>query len=335
MNANHSVNSDIMDEILVSNEEEMLDRYIEKLMGENLSADDFERSVKLQRDRIVMMRHHNPFINDNLPVPATIPEGPESTSPLANIIGRSNFFAISKRGKPEFLESYILKSPAGTELIYTGNKLRTSDGDFFLAICEAGKGVLPGMEIFMSRTELLRKAGYSSKHFGQSDYKFAQQAVENLASAQVFTKVIHQKTNQLLIQARFSLLSYIYDAKTRKYAFSIPSAALKMFAGKFYGYVNMERRRKLPKQSQMARWLSNFAVSHYKGLNRFTVNYLLRLSDYDTKPSVFYKRIKKAIAELIEIGEFKNGATFDREPIGDSIITWVRNTESETQSAGK
>lgn len=72
MNANHLAYSDIMDEILASNEEEMLDRYIEKLMDENLSADDFERSVKLQRDRIVIMRHCNPFVNDNLPVPATI-----------------------------------------------------------------------------------------------------------------------------------------------------------------------------------------------------------------------------------------------------------------------
>ena len=89
------------------------------------------------------MRRHNPFVNDNLPIPATIPEGPDSTSPLANMLGRSNLFAITKRGKPEKLENVVLKSPAGTELIYTGNRLRTVDGDFFLAICEAGKGVLP------------------------------------------------------------------------------------------------------------------------------------------------------------------------------------------------
>lgn len=234
-----------------------------------------------------------------------VPFTPKDTAPMSNHLARSPLFAPIKRGRRAMHDKTRLPSPEGCSIHFTGKQLDMADQDVFLVALQLARGQEPDKSIIINRSDFLKLCGFKS--IGKSSYDWLRSSFKRLSKGS-----IDIETDR--IDASLPLMGpLIYDKISMNWTFSIPKETLSLFITQEYGYIELEKRRMLVKQVDLAKWLQSYIVSHAAGEHKASVELLKKLSGYEGRLRDFRNYLESALSELVRVRVLKEWSFYERK----------------------
>jgi hypothetical protein len=241
-----------------------------------------------------------------------VPVTPKGTAPMGNELARTPLFAPTKRGRRKIHDMTTLPSPEGISLWYFGKQLDVGDQDTYLTAIMLAKGQPPDTPIKINRAEFLKLMGKNQSGFA---YKLLQQSFTRVSTGRLFYDTPKEEgSTPLLGPLR-------YDKETEEYFFTIPKESLRAFGFQAFGYVDMEKRRMISgKNTELAKWLQCYAVSHQKGEHKIGVDNLKAWSGFEGRTRQFRANLIEALAVLVRVGILDAWEFYE----DDKKVKWIR-----------
>lgn len=229
-----------------------------------------------------------------------------------NILARTPLFAPIRPGRRKMLENELLPAH-GTNLIirYTGKQLDQSDCDVFMQTLFLLRGKDLGVGHLISRSELLRALG---KTDGGKNYIWLDETFGRLVSAQLAIE-------SPLYKGRVTLVSkWVEHKETGQWHVVVDEDIKKLFGGEQYSLIDWQRRLKIAKRVDLAKWLQNWTCSHEKGMQNWKVTTLYTLSEYSSPIRKFREALTEAMEELARVGIIIEPTFYEN----DTKVKWMR-----------
>lgn len=318
---------DIVNEILTTDEQEKVRGHMAKFNQKTMTAGQVNNIMQEYKRALIASRDPNIRISDkSLAIPSRVPITPGATSPFNNWLARSNLFSAVKSGGRKMLHDLKLNCPEGATLLYSGEELDIYDQDVYLTAMKIAAGSLPGMGVMISRNEFLRSMGLNTKRFSATDYDVLNNSFNRLSKGSLFISITSKKDPNLVIEGTTHLMGNLYMNPTKEYFFEIPQTSLILYTGDLFSYVDLAKRRELPRKSSLARRLQTYIASHGGEFHQVALGKLQSWLGYNAKPYMFKVRCDKALGELIAVGELKK-ASFEKrgDKLENGVFIWQRN----------
>lgn len=243
-----------------------------------------------------------------------IPETPAHTSPINNYIARSSIFSpnanIAANGKGKFYKNRVVYADKVALVKFTGYEMNMTVQDIMFYCYKRAQGS-PLIEkkndnefnniefhyLTVSLNDISKQIGLKK---GGSNYESIKNAFEVLATANIVLEF-----PDLGFKKTFHLLGGLeQDEISGMYRFYVPPETASLFLDNSFGYVNMQRRRLLKRQKNLAKWLQSYIVTHSKKrAHCITIEYLQQKSNHHGRLRDFRKALVVALDELARAGE--------------------------------
>lgn len=225
----------------------------------------------------------------------TVPKTPGDTAPLNNHLARTPLFSPIKRGRRKMLDKAPLPGPAGNRAAcVSGKQLDMADQDVFLGGLKRAAEVGPDQPVTVILGEFLKGLGWNSR--SDAAYRWLVGSFERLSTCRLFFE-----TDEKMLS--LPLLGPLeFDKVEKTWTFTIPEKTMALFQGKYYGYVDLAKRRALGKRVDLAKWIQSYAASHDAGQHAVSLENLLRWSGYQGRMRDFRTALKEALDELRRVG---------------------------------
>jgi len=241
-----------------------------------------------------------------------VPVTPKGTAPMGNDLARTPLFAPTKKGRRKIHDMTPLPSPEGISLWYFGKQLDVGDQDTYLTAIMLAKGLPPDTPIQINRTEFLRLLG---KKKGGSNFRWLEESFDRASTGRLFYDTPEKRGSTPLLGP------LEYDKETETYFFTIPEKSLRAFGFQNFGYVDMEKRLAIAgKNTELAKWLQCYAVSHQKGEHKISVDNLKAWSGYGGRTRDFRTYLATALDELVRVGILDAWEFYEDE----KKVKWIR-----------
>jgi hypothetical protein len=249
---------------------------------------------------------------EQLMLPVFVPKTPGNSAPLSTHLARTPLFSPRRRGERKYVVDYLLPSPQGAEIYFSGLELDMGDQDVYLMALHLAANHKPDENIIINRADFLSKIGRKSQ--GKSMYKWLEDAFERLGRAFLVIKMPTQKL-------QMPLLGPLALDSNGKYAFSIPKLAMGIFLGEYFGYINLDIRKRINRFVDLAKWLQGYATSHLPGQHVVTVENLKAWSGYSSPTHKFRDSLEGALDELTS-EKFIKGWNYT---LKKTSVSWLRD----------
>ena len=250
---------------------------------------------------------------------ATLPGFSDDLRAIPNHLARSPLFAPIKRGQRVVYADEQLPSPAGVVVRYSGPALDQADCDVFMQLVYEGRSQPVGRPLTVVRHGFLSAIGRAD---GGKNYQWLQAVFDRLQVARV--RVENQRyrlTTQLIGKV-------IEDRVAGTYEVTLDPHILQMFAPTDRSLIDWQKRLKLERRVDLAKWLHNFTASHADAQQFHSLDNLRAWSGYQSPPRKFREALEEALCELVRVEVIADPEFYERRVSGrtktEAMVKWTR-----------
>jgi hypothetical protein len=249
----------------------------------------------------------------------TLPHFPDDLRAVPNHLARSPLFAPIKSGRRVLRTDELLPSPQGVSIRYSGPQLDQGDCDVFMQLIWEQRGRPLGRPVQIVRQNFLRAIGRAD---GGKDYTWLRAALDRLQSARV--KV---ENSRYVLSAQL-LGTIIEDKIETTFQVVLDQNIIAMFAPNARSLVDWEKRLKIEKRVDLAKWLHTFIASHKDQIQYHSLGNLRTWSGYTSPLRKFREAAEEALQELARIEVISDPGFYERKnpetKKTESMVRWVR-----------
>lgn len=230
---------------------------------------------------------------------------------VPNALVRGALFNAAKTTKDsrrEYFHNKQVRTPNGTKIEYRGEELRQDDLSVFMTILHFGRHVSLGQPIYFSAYQMLKELGWS---LNKAEYAHLRDCCGRLSATNV--SVTH--TNGFEGYAGSLVRGFAWkdnrDEMLSRWYVLLEPAIVSLFADNTYTLLEWAERKEIGGRSPLALWLHSFLATH-KPPKPLSVRHYYELSQSRAVSFTdFRRRLKQALARLVEIGFLRSYALVD------------------------
>jgi hypothetical protein len=234
-----------------------------------------------------------------------LPKWQDDTWGMPNSLARGSLFTALKAtcGDRVYHEKKRISSLAGINIEFRGQELRQDDYSVFLAILHFGRNYTLGEPIPFTAYSLLKELGWS---INSDEYAHLRDCCSRLSATNV--TVTHDRASSKGYAGSL-LRSFAWRDETGSQlaswvALLEPNIA-QLFSGDAFSLIESSERKSIGGRSPLAQWLHSFLATHQKPLPIKIQTYLELSASRCKDINDFRRRMKMALARLVEVGFLK------------------------------
>lgn len=237
---------------------------------------------------------------------------PDEVRALPNPMLRSALFAVIRPGRRGHLKQKLLSSRRDVRITFTGQQLDQADADVYMQLLHIARLHPIGDIIHINRAEILRAIGRST---GETAYLWLESVIDRLFGGYMDIETKHYKFSLRLIADR------LLDKKNGEYWFKMDARTVDMFRGDQLTYIDMDKRRALGRNANLAKWLLGYASTHKAAMwHRIDAQYLREWSGYEgTRDNKWRESLVLALNKCMAVGGLQKARLRD-----DGVAEWYR-----------
>jgi hypothetical protein len=245
-------------------------------------------------------------------LPGLVPKTPGNTAPLSTHLARTPLFSLRRRGKRTLVDDFPLASPQVTEMYYSGHELDMGDQDVYLVALHLAANHKPNSAVNINRADFLTKIGRKSK--GMLMYDWLEKSFFRLAKGSILIITPKMKISMPLLG------KLVFYKETGQYALSIPEDTMDIFLEELYGYINLDIRKAISKNVDLAKWVQGYTSSHSAGQHTVKIDSLRVWCGYSGPVYKFRNTLAEALEELQRVNFFQSWSYVNN----NTSVKWYR-----------